>query len=63
MRPVLIDTNAFSALKKGDSDNVEIIQYAEVIWHKPWSTALSSVRMTNIFKRLKDCSLQVRLLN
>src|SRR5262245_38260091 len=35
MRPVLIDTNAFSALKRGDPAICEIFQYAEVIALSP----------------------------
>ncbi len=35
MRPILIDTNAFSALKKADSAIVEMIQYAETIAISP----------------------------
>lgn len=35
MRPVLIDTNAYSALKKADSAIVELIQYAETIAISP----------------------------
>lgn len=35
MRPILIDTNAFSALKRADADMIEIIQYAEVIGISP----------------------------
>lgn len=35
MRPVLIDTNAFSAIKKGDASIIEILQIAEVIAMSP----------------------------
>ena len=35
MRPVLIDTNAFSAVKRGDPDIIEVIQYAEIIGMSP----------------------------
>jgi predicted nucleic acid-binding protein len=35
MRPILIDTNAYSALKRADSAMVEIFQYAEVIGISP----------------------------
>jgi predicted nucleic acid-binding protein len=35
MRPVLIDTNAFSAVKKGDAAMIEIIQVAEAITISP----------------------------
>lgn len=35
MRPVLIDTNAYSALKKADAEIVEIIQYADEIVMSP----------------------------
>ncbi len=35
MRPVLIDTNAYSALKKADAEIVEIIQYADAIVMSP----------------------------
>lgn len=35
MRPILIDTNAFSAIKRADAAMVEIIQYAEVIGISP----------------------------
>jgi tRNA(fMet)-specific endonuclease VapC len=35
MRPVLIDTNAYSALTRGNSSVVEIIQCAEIIGMSP----------------------------
>lgn len=35
MRPILIDTNTYSALKRGDSAIVEIIQYAEIVGISP----------------------------
>lgn len=35
MRPILIDTNAFSALKRADSAMVEIFQFAESIVISP----------------------------
>ena len=35
MRPVLIDTNAFSAIKRGNADIIEIIQYADMIGMSP----------------------------
>jgi tRNA(fMet)-specific endonuclease VapC len=35
MRPVLIDTNAYSALKRADSAIIEVIQHAEVIAMSP----------------------------
>jgi len=35
MRPIIIDTNAYSALKRADSAIVEIIQYAEAIVISP----------------------------
>lgn len=35
MRPILIDTNAYAAFKKGDAEIVEIIQYAEILAFSP----------------------------
>lgn len=35
MRPVLIDTNAYVAFKKGESSVVEIIRYAETLAISP----------------------------
>ena len=35
MRPILIDTNAFSALKKGDESMLEMVQVAEEITVSP----------------------------
>src|SRR5438445_5486911 len=35
MRPVLIDTNAYSAFKRGEKDIIEIIQHAEKIGMSP----------------------------
>ncbi len=35
MRPLLIDTNAYTAFKQGDSDILEIMQYAEMIAISP----------------------------
>ena len=35
MRPILLDTNTYSALRKGDSGIVEIIQMAEAIVMSP----------------------------
>ena len=35
MRPILLDTNTYSALRKGDSGIVEIIQVAEAIVMSP----------------------------
>ena len=35
MRPILIDTNAYAAFKRGDSSVVEVIRYAEMIAISP----------------------------
>jgi tRNA(fMet)-specific endonuclease VapC len=35
MRPVLIDTNAYSAFKRGEKDIIEIIQHSEKIGISP----------------------------
>src|SRR5690349_9317522 len=35
MRPILIDTNAYSSFKRGDSSILEIIQYAEILVMSP----------------------------
>jgi predicted nucleic acid-binding protein len=35
MRPVLLDTNAYSAIKREDKAIVEILQYAEVVGMSP----------------------------
>lgn len=35
MRPVLLDTNAYSAIKRDDRAIIEIIQYAEVVGITP----------------------------
>ncbi|MCE5294253.1 MAG: type II toxin-antitoxin system VapC family toxin [Chlamydiales bacterium] len=35
MRPILIDTNAYTALKRADTEIVEVIQYAEEIMISP----------------------------
>lgn len=35
MRPILFDTNAYVALKKGDMAMIEIIQHAEIIAMSP----------------------------
>ena len=35
MRPILIDTNAYSAFKRGDPSILEVIQYAEILGISP----------------------------
>lgn len=35
MRPILIDTNAYVAFKRGDASVIEVIQYAETIAISP----------------------------
>jgi tRNA(fMet)-specific endonuclease VapC len=35
MRPILIDTNAYAAFKKGNAEIIEIVHYAEVIGISP----------------------------
>jgi len=35
MRPVMIDTNAYSAFKRADSAIVQVVQYAEVVAMSP----------------------------
>ncbi|MGV3740478.1 MAG: hypothetical protein ACO1N3_04220 [Gammaproteobacteria bacterium] len=35
MRPILLDTNAYSAFKLGDTSIIEVIRHAEVIGISP----------------------------
>ena len=35
MRPILIDTNAYVAFKRGESSILEVIQYAETLAISP----------------------------
>lgn len=56
MRPVLIDTNAYVAFKRGDESVLEIIQHAEVLTISPivLGELLSGFECGNQIKKNRD---------